>query len=143
MIGSVYYAAIKDCMRYLGESDGKSVYESIEDGKIWCAILLTSIRGDYFSYKYMDETVIPYYYDCPESILKLLSDTDNENALEYRRLCREKRKEKKTRSLSALPVGSIIKWTILVITRKHKLVITGKFGRENNGKILFNSSRTI
>ena len=49
--------------------------------------------------------------DCHESILKLLSDTNNENALEYR-LCREKKKEKKTRSLSALPVGTVIKWKI-------------------------------
>lgn len=156
VIGSVYYAAIKDCMRYLGESDGKSVYESIEDGKIWCAILLTSIRGDYFSYKYMDETVIPYYYDCPESILKLLSDTNNENALKYRRLCREKKKEKKKRSLSALPVGTVIKWKIGETERvaykheaayqfkrpfwmamddsryykKRKSVITGKFWRK-------------
>lgn len=169
VIGSVYYAAIKDCMRYLGESDGKSVYESIEDGKIWCAILLTSIRGDYFSYKYMDETVIPYYYDCPESILKLLSDTNNENALKYRRLCREKKKEKKKRSLSALPVGTVIKWKIGETERvayKHEAAYQFKrpfwmamndsryykktqisnnweILEENNGEILCNGSRTI
>lgn len=92
VIGSVYYAAIKNRMRYLGESDS---YEPIDDGKVWCAIFLTSISGNNFSYKDMDETMIPCYYDCPESILKLLSDTNNENALEYRRLCREKKKEKK------------------------------------------------
>lgn len=56
---------------------------------------LTSISGNNFSYKDMDETMIPCYYDCPESILKLLSDTNNENALEYRRLCREKRRKRK------------------------------------------------
>lgn len=109
VIGSVYYAAIKNRMRYLGESDS---YEPIDDGKVWCAIFLTSISGNNFSYKDMDETMIPCYYDCPESILKLLSDTNNENALEYRRLCREKKKEKKKRSLSALPVGTVIKWKI-------------------------------
>lgn len=93
VIGSVYYAAIKNRMRYLGESDS---YEPIDDGKVWCAIFLTSISGNNFSYKDMDETMIPCYYDCPESILKLLSDTNNENALEYRRLCREKRRKRKT-----------------------------------------------
>ena len=57
-------------------------------------------------------SIKPNKDDCPESILKLLSDTNYENALEYRRLCREKKKEKKKRSLSALPVGTVIKWKV-------------------------------
>ena len=166
VIGSVYYAAIKNRMRYLGESDS---YEPIDDGKVWCAIFLTSISGNNFSYKDMDETMIPCYYDCPESILKLLSDTNNENALEYRRLCREKKKEKKKRSLSALPVGTVLKWKIGETERvayKHEAAYQFKrpfwmamddsryykktqisnnweILEENNGEILCNSSRTI
>lgn len=40
--------------------------------------------------KLMDETEHPYYYDCPKSILDLLSNTDNEMALEWRAKCRER-----------------------------------------------------
>ena len=47
-------------------------------------------------YKEMDETVGPGYCECPESVLDLLTPTDNKYALEWRKACREyhaKRKE--------------------------------------------------
>lgn len=55
-------------------------------------ILLTYYRGDSydFCYKDMTEEMGPYYHNCPESILDLLTPTDNENANEWRRLCRER-----------------------------------------------------
>lgn len=42
-----------------------------------------------FGYKDMSEKMHPYYYNCPERILKLLTPTDNKNALEWRRKCWE------------------------------------------------------
>jgi len=43
-----------------------------EDGVCW------------IDFKVMDETMKPFYYDCPRSILNLLSPTADHNALEWR-----------------------------------------------------------
>ncbi len=48
-----------------------------------------SYRSGEISTKIMTEMEYPYYFDCPERILKLLSPTDNENALEWRGQCRK------------------------------------------------------
>lgn len=82
MRGTVYYAAV----------------ERIEDGtrQVWAAIFLTAgqDRSDpyfNFGYKDMDETMGPFNYDCPVSILDLLTPTDSENANIWRQKCREAR----------------------------------------------------
>ena len=48
-----------------------------------------------FGYKDMDETELPYYYECPKKILDLLTTTNNENAKEWREKCYEKLSQKK------------------------------------------------
>ena len=53
--------------------------------------------------KTMDETMGPFYYDCPKRILKMLSPTDNEAALEWRRKCAESGKKP---GVTKLPVGT-------------------------------------
>jgi len=63
-------------------------------------------REGYFMVKTMDETSGPYCYECPESILKLLSPTDSEWANQWRENCRAFG-HKKT-ELRNLPVGSKI-----------------------------------
>src|SRR3546814_2436397 len=40
-----------------------------------------------FGYKDMEESMGPCEDGCPESILNLLTSTDNENALDWRRRC--------------------------------------------------------
>lgn len=48
-------------------------------------------RGYYnFSYKNMHENEHPYFYDCPKSILDLLTPTENEAANRWRELCHER-----------------------------------------------------
>lgn len=102
-------------------SVGSTIYLAVErivneEKVVFAAVYLTSINmKDYynFSYKDMDETVGPCQRECPESILKLLTPTDNELANEWRNDCWEnvrKKKEKKKdpNSLSNLPVGSVI-----------------------------------
>ena len=99
MVGSVYYGAIQ-----------------VDENNIHAAICLTSVdMQEYynFSYKLMDETMGPMYFDCPVGILKLLTKTDDEYANEWRRRCWEnyesKRSEKKnSNSLKNLPVGTKI-----------------------------------
>jgi len=77
-VGSTWYAALKDK----------------ETGEVHAAVVLTHIdRTDYcnFGYKWMSETCGPSECECPESILSLLSPTDNEDALQWRERCRDKK----------------------------------------------------
>lgn len=102
MVGSVWYAACE-----MTRETGSYVIG---------AVCLTSVdKKDYynFSYKDMTEDMHPYYYDCPESILKLLTPTDNDCANKWRQHCHENNANKNNprKMLSSLPVGSIIKYT--------------------------------
>jgi len=64
------------------------------------------VKGDYnFGYKDMDETMGPYSYDCPRSILDKLTPTDHEYALKWRREC-ERRLELNAR----LKPGSVVEF---------------------------------
>ena len=90
--GSVYYAAVKH-----------------PDDHVFGLVVRTSVdNNDYFNFKYKDmpEDMGPCYYDCPMSILNLLSKTDHEYALEWRKKCRAKQSKP---AKSALPIGAIIK----------------------------------
>ena len=87
-------------------------------------VFLTSVDSkDYynFSYKDMDESCGPFSYDCPESILKLLSPTDNEFALNWRKKCREHLQKRKT--LKNAPIGTTIEF---VFTGSGKSEFEGK-----------------
>lgn len=117
MHGRVYYAAVKKLVKSSGMAeDGKFIYESIPENeqKTVAIIFLTSTKTkDYynFGYKDMDETMMPYYYDCPKSVLDVLSPTDDDSANEWRKYCRERiEKAKDGKSLSKLPIGSIIRF---------------------------------
>ena len=116
LVGSTYYAAVQHLKRYIGEDEsGESQYEDVPENErtTFAAIFLTSTDSrDYFnfSYKNMSDCSGPYKYDCPKGILDLLSPTDNEFALEWRRLCRENLAYKKSAtSLNNLPVGTQIR----------------------------------
>ena len=119
MVGSVYYAAIETLKRYAGKDEnGDPIREDIPENerKTWGAVFLTSTDSkDYynFAYKDMSEDMKPFYYDCPVSILKLLSPTDNETANTWRAACYENAEKVKAKridphSLNNLPVGSSI-----------------------------------
>jgi hypothetical protein len=76
---------------------GSHVYLAVErvgkqdsEKKVFAVVALTSIKmKDYFNFseKIMDETVGPCYYDCPKSILKLLTPIDGEWANNWRKKC--------------------------------------------------------
>ena len=94
MVGSTYYAAVRD-----------------NKGEVWAAVFLTCGKsrrdGTIWGYKDMDETMAPSYYDCPKSILDMLTPTDNKNANEWREACRKvaaEKKESKGRQMF-LPAG--------------------------------------
>jgi hypothetical protein len=102
MVGSTYYAAVK--------------YK--DTGEVFAAVFLTSTyRKDYhnFGYKDMDETCGPgaAYAKCPVGILALLTETDNEFAIEWREKCRKYHADKKSpMSFANLPLGTKILWTV-------------------------------
>ncbi len=81
------------------------------DEKVFAVVCLLNYRPkDYynFGYKDMDETMHPYYYDCPTSILDKLTATDNRHSLEWRENCyKNMLKNEETKSLK---VGDIIKF---------------------------------
>lgn len=54
-------------------------------------IPFTRVDEKYFNIEFsiIGDMLCPNYYDCPESILNLLTDTDNQNALVWRAKCRE------------------------------------------------------
>jgi hypothetical protein len=118
MVGAVYYAAIRRIGKYV---DGELEMIPTEKQDVSAVVILTStgkeaygyFTGYTFGYKDMSEDMHPYYYDCPISILNLLTETESENAKEWRRRCKERHEEKKKAkknpdSLENLPVGSII-----------------------------------
>ena len=127
MVGSTYYAAVKEMVKYVGrDENNKSIYEPLAEnkGRIFGVVFLTSTdMKDYFnfSYKDMTENCGPYESDCPKGILDLLPPTENEFALQWRARCYENLAKKKDKNgLSKLPVGSVIKVTMPFDTRFFK-----------------------
>ena len=117
MIGSVYYAAVTGLKRY---NEGKKEDVPKDEQHTFGVVFLTSVDSkDYynFSYKDMDETCGPFCYDCPESILKLLSPTTSEFAQKWRNGCRKHRKLRK--ALNDLPVGSVIEFERVDGTKRY------------------------
>lgn len=116
MVGTVYYAAVKQLSRYSSKEENKREEIPEKDQKIFGVVFLTSVnQKDYynFSYKNIAENMGPAEDLCPTSILDLLSNTDNEYAIEWRKRCRknaEKQatKRKAKRILDELPVRSQI-----------------------------------
>lgn len=94
MRGNVYYAAIKNK----------------ETNLTFAIVMLTRLDDGWFAYKEMDECEHPYYYDCPKSILNLLSPTNHEGAKAWRQACIDKASAKKNKqTMSSLPVGTVVK----------------------------------
>ena len=113
MVGSTYYAAVQHLKRCIGKDENdKYQYEDVPENErtTFAIVFLTSTDSrDYFNFAYKDmsEDMGPYKRDCPKGILDLLSPTDNEYALEWRKACYENIARKKSpTSLNKLPVGT-------------------------------------
>lgn len=71
MVNSVYYAAMK--------GSGNEIYG---------LVCLTTITDGHFSYKPITEDMGPHYYNCPNTVLRRLTPTTNNWALEWREKCK-------------------------------------------------------
>lgn len=80
--GSVWYVAVRNLV--------------MEDKPVSAVVIKTSTQNGEFGYKDMDETMHPYYYDAPISLINKLTPTDNENANEWRNNVRQKHEAAKT-----------------------------------------------
>ncbi len=84
-----FYAAVEMINKETGER------------RVWAAIFLLDYwpksRSENFGWKDMDETCNPYFYRCPERILKLLTPTENAYAIEWREKCWKKINDNKAR----------------------------------------------
>lgn len=97
MVGSTYYAAVKKTIFKTGAKPEKE--------SVFGVVMLTSVNNkDYFnfSYKDMDESAGPGYYDCPKGILDVLTPTEYEWAKEWRERCYENIKRKRVQTHSAI-----------------------------------------
>lgn len=108
MVGSTYYAAVQHLTRpvkdengkYIKDENGNVIEEPIENGEVFAAICLTSVNNKSyynFSYKDMTDDMGPCEDKCPKKILKLLSPTDNEYAIEWRNRCQNHNTHKLTK----------------------------------------------
>lgn len=96
MVGTVYYAAVKVIGENTGvDKNGKYTYEPIENPYVFAAVFLTDVKGNEFLVKKMSENEGPCQDHCPASILKLLSPTEEEWAIEWRKRCQANLKKKK------------------------------------------------
>ena len=110
--GSVYYAAVRNLVRYVETKDGEGIYKPLPESeqKVWGMVIITSTdMKDWFNFAYKEihEDMGPPYFDCPDSILNLLSPTESEWALEWREKCRKRNAARK--ELQKLPLGTTIK----------------------------------
>lgn len=104
-VGSTYYAAVEATRYNLGH----------EYKEVFAIVTLTQTdNNDYFnfSYKDMSEDMHPYNYDCPMSIINLLTDTTCECALAWRENVRKYHEKKKAdKWFKDLPLGSKVRYT--------------------------------
>lgn len=101
MVSTVWYGAVEQVNKDTGD---RAVIAGV------CLTGSDAAHGYPFGYKGMDETYGPCEADCPVSILRLLTETDNEYALEWRKRCLENAAKKpQLTKLRALPKGSKVK----------------------------------
>ncbi|MDI6824635.1 MAG: hypothetical protein QME87_09820 [Bacillota bacterium] len=86
-----------------------------------------------FGYKDMGEEMHPYYYNCPERILKMLTPTDNKSALEWRRKCWENLRARQARP--KLRKGMVIRFDEPIRFRNG--AVESEFRVEDPRRLLF------
>ena len=84
--------------------------------KVMCLVILLGYHDGEGWYKDMDETVLPCYYDCPESVLSKLSAPDGEGAVTWREECHKRnrakaRRDAARRRLLKVPSGGHVKFS--------------------------------
>ena len=112
MVGSTYYAAVRVIKRSIEMDGDHTLYEAIpeDEQKVFGYVILTTTRKNQweteFAYKANSECAGPCERRCPDSILNLLTPTEDGYALKWRKDCREYNQKKKF--LKNAPLGTKI-----------------------------------
>lgn len=122
--GNIYYASVEYTY-----TDGRQR----EVVGVVCRIqYCPKAHHDNFAYKDMDETMEPFYYDCPKVILEDLTPTTNEYALRWRKKCRENIEKKE--KLNKVKIGEYIMYINdfnLTSANKGDIIYVQKYGKYN------------
>lgn len=137
MYCNVYYVAVAETKRMISEN-GIDQYQTIpeEQQDVTAIIIATKTESKELIFmNYEKESDTPICIDCPNSILRLLTDTEDENALKWRELCHKNLKDKrKLLRLDGLPEGTRIQFpSMLTFTNgvsKGDLITLQKINRK-------------
>lgn len=72
------------------QPNSKEIYMAVRNNatnEVHALVFLIDEKNGEFGYKPMDETMLPYYYNASDKLLNLLTPTDDENALNWRKSC--------------------------------------------------------
>lgn len=107
---------------YLSVKHFSEVYMACEkNGQVFAVICLIRNSKNDFGYKDMDETMLPYYFNAPEKLLKMLSPTDNKNALSWRKTCSLLNKVKPGTCF----MDADYKWQVVKVLKEYALIRHG------------------
>jgi hypothetical protein len=67
-----------------GQKPFYAAFKNRASGKVFAVVYLTKRRNGSIAVKDVGESAGPYYFDCPAKVFNLLTETDNEYALEWR-----------------------------------------------------------
>ena len=70
-------------------------------GKSFILLCLLGVNDGYWGYKDVDESMGPYYYDCPAKVLKVADDATSKYAKEWREGVATYREQRKARRVRA------------------------------------------
>lgn len=120
----------------------KEAYAAVEDRRsdgtsrvvgVVALMKLSNKQADHFYYRIMPEDVGPIADSCPKQILDLLTPTDDEFALDWRRRCESRHQHPGTN----LRLGDIIRLEKAIVVRRNepqdtfKVVELGTVGRQD------------
>lgn len=86
---------------------GRTYYCAVEVNKpgkpreVYAGVALYSLKGGEFGYKEMDESMGPYYFECPIRILDKLTPPTSSYAAEWRNKCRAHHASRRARRATA------------------------------------------
>lgn len=127
-VGAVWYAAMRRTDYDTSTPDG-STRERVTYYGMVCLTERRTPRGSdrtEFAYKDMDETMLPFYYDCPARILDFLdthAPATEGNAQAWRARCRQRLAEKNQRNKTRKQAHQEARARLQAFIRDHVKII--------------------
>lgn len=112
---------------------GNALYMAIErkmdsSTVVYAQIVKIAVEDGWFEYKEFTEFSGPFFYDAPAKLLKMLSPTDDETALSWRKECKEKAEQ--------LLKKKIVHGSIIQVKESEWDRLPEGYGSECKGKLI-------